>query len=76
MQQEVDRFNAKSDKDGKIYIVVVTAQVSIFQPLSGPLMGTLGARTTRLLDGRHVNPTSDSGVFKIFGTDEIIRKIP
>lgn len=71
--EEVERFEAEGE-NGRRYTVVLWAKMVEFRSLKGDVTRHRGATELRLLDGRHVNP-KQPGVFEIFDTDEIIRKI-
>ena len=74
-EEEVDRFEAEDD-DGNIYVVIELQRVNWGTSLSeGTHRARGGSRRLVLLsNGDHVNPVSD-GVFQIFSTGKIIRKI-
>lgn len=71
-ERPIGRFRARGDS-GKIYIVVERQKfIRVGTDGSPELPGT---RRFVLDDGRDVNQV-DAETFKIFATDEIIRKIP
>ncbi|MCZ6860669.1 MAG: hypothetical protein O7I42_10395 [Alphaproteobacteria bacterium] len=73
--REVDRFEVETD-DGEIFMVVKSIPITKTRHLGGTSIAKgKPIPLLRLTDGRLVSPTDDPDEFKIFDTDEVIRKI-
>jgi len=71
--EEVERFTAEGE-DGRRYTVVLWAKLTQFRDGAGNVSWHRGGTVYQLLDGSHVNRI-EPGVFKIFETEERIRKV-
>lgn len=73
MEKEIDRFDATAG-DGSVYTIVVIQEYIDASSTNKPDQWKRSMKRLELLDGRLVTAV-DASTFKIFQTDEIIRKI-
>lgn len=74
MERQIDRFDAKTD-DGRVFSVVVYQEFIDATSIGDKARKWIpGMKRITLSDGSPVNYI-DANTFKVFGTDEIIRKV-